>query len=109
MQTSEETRLRVEDARAPLWFGGGLWGDVVRGVSLEQGQEAAAMIAAAGLDWTVRQQPLEAVAEREGQPPERLPVPRHVATVRSDTGAVLGVVGEGYQPLQNRAAFAFCD
>ena len=37
------------------------------------------------------------------------PVPRHVANVRSDTRAVLGVVGEGYEPLQNRAAFAFCD
>jgi hypothetical protein len=32
-----------------------------------------------------------------------------VANVRSDTSAVLGVVGEGYEPLQNRAAFAFCD
>ena len=38
-----------------------------------------------------------------------MPVPRHVANVRSDTRAVLGVVGDGYEPLQNRAAFAFCD
>jgi phage/plasmid-like protein (TIGR03299 family) len=36
-------------------------------------------------------------------------VPKHVANVRSDTGAVVGVVGESYEPLQNRAAFAFCD
>ena len=36
-------------------------------------------------------------------------MPRHVANVRSDTRAVLGVVGEGYEPLQNVAAFAFCD
>ncbi len=36
-------------------------------------------------------------------------MPRVVANVRSDTRAVLGVVGEGYEPLQNRAAFAFCD
>jgi hypothetical protein len=36
-------------------------------------------------------------------------MPRHVANVRSDTGAVLGVVGDGYEPLQNRTAFAFCD
>ena len=46
--------------------------------------------------------------EREYQS-VRLPVPRHVANVRSDTRAVLGVVGDGYEPLQNRAAFAFCD
>jgi phage/plasmid-like protein (TIGR03299 family) len=32
-----------------------------------------------------------------------------VANVRSDTRAVLGVVGEGYEPLQNASAFAFCD
>ena len=38
-----------------------------------------------------------------------MPVPRHVANVRSDTRAVLGVVGDGYEPLQNVAAFAFCD
>src|ERR671936_225817 len=27
----------------------------------------------------------------------------------ADAGAVVGVGGEGYEPLQNRAAFAFCD
>src|SRR4051812_49545994 len=58
----------------------------------------------AGLAWQVEQHPLEAVTDGE-----RLPVPRAVANVRSDTRAVLGVVGEGYEPLQNRAAFDFCD
>ena len=66
------------------------------------------MIAAAGLDWTVEQYPLEAIVEHESES-VRVPVPRHVANVRSDTGAVLGVVGAGYEPLQNRSAFAFCD
>jgi len=66
------------------------------------------MIAAAGLDWTVEQHALEAVIAREYQS-LRVTVPRHVANVRSDTRAVLGVVGDGYEPLQNRAAFAFCD
>ena len=51
---------------------------------------------------------LAEVVEREYES-ARLPVPRHVANVRSDTRAVLGVVGEGYEPLQNAAAFAFCD
>jgi len=107
MQT-EETRLRIEDARSPLWFGGGPWGDIVRGVSPEEAQDSAAMVTAAGLDWAVEQHPLEALVEcPDGT--RRVPVPRHVANVRSDTGAVLGVVGDGYEPLQNRAAFAFCD
>jgi phage/plasmid-like protein (TIGR03299 family) len=66
------------------------------------------MITAAGLDWRVEQHPLEAVVESDSES-LRVPVPRHVANVRSDTRAVLGVVGDGYEPLQNPAAFAFCD
>src|SRR6266496_3991771 len=110
MQTMEQPAHRIEDARAPLWLGSGpaAWGDVVRAVDPGATHNAAEMIAAAGLDWRVEQHPLEAVMEREYQP-LRLPVPRHVANVRSDTRAVLGVVGDGYEPLQNRAAFAFCD
>src|SRR5262249_49908845 len=65
---------------------------------------------ASGLAWTVEQHPVEAVVGNpESGQPSRVPVPRVVANVRSDTRAVLGVVGEGYEPLQNRAAFAFCD
>jgi phage/plasmid-like protein (TIGR03299 family) len=110
MTVTEIGRPAIGDARAPLWLGQtpAAWGDVVRGVSPQEAHDAASMIAAAGLGWTVEQHPLEAVVEREYQS-ARLPVPRHVANVRSDTRAVLGVVGEGYEPLQNRAAFAFCD
>jgi len=110
MQTIEQPTHRIEDARAPLWFGSGpaTWGDVVRTVQPDQARDAAAMVAAADLDWTVEQHPLEALVPRENEP-LRVSVPRHVANVRSDTGAVLGVVGEGYEPLQNRQAFAFCD
>jgi hypothetical protein len=36
-------------------------------------------------------------------------VPSHYATVRSDTGAVLGVVGEDYEVIQNTDAFSFFD
>src|SRR5262245_43809394 len=110
MQTMDQPAHRIEDARAPLWFGSGptAWGDVVRAVDPAATQSAAEMIAAAGLDWLVEQYPLEAAVERECES-LRLSVPRHVANVRSDTRAVLGVVGEGYEPLQNPAAFAFCD
>jgi phage/plasmid-like protein (TIGR03299 family) len=106
MTVTEIGRHAIEDARAPLWLGQtpAAWGDVVRGVSPDEAHDAASMIAAAGLGWTVEQHRLEAVDQSA-----RLPVPRHVANVRSDTRAVLGVVGEGYEPLQNRAAFAFCD
>src|SRR5262245_20769131 len=111
MTTTETTSYRIEEARSAVWFGrwqGGR-GDDVHGVAPGAGRSAAAMIGAAGLAWTVEQHPVEAVlSNREGEP-ARVPVPRVVANVRSDTRAVLGVVGEGYEPLQNRAAFAFCD
>src|SRR5438034_6565753 len=89
MQTMEQPAHRIEDARAPLWFGSGLaaWGDVVRAVDPAATQSAAGMIAAAGLDWRVEQHPLEAVVERDSL---RVAVPRHVANVRRDTRAVLG-------------------
>jgi phage/plasmid-like protein (TIGR03299 family) len=106
--TTEAAGYAVADAKR-LWLGQTppAWGDVVRIVPAEA-RDAAAMIAAADLDWRVEQHRLEAVVEREYQS-ARVPVPRHVANVRSDTRAVLGVVGEGYEPLQNAAAFAFCD
>jgi phage/plasmid-like protein (TIGR03299 family) len=112
MTTTETTSYRMEDARSPLWFGRwpGGWGDVVHGVEPGEGCSAGAMVDAAGLAWTVEQHPLEAVlGNPDGGDPSRVPVPRVVANVRSDTRAVLGVVGEGYEPLQNGAAFAFCD
>jgi phage/plasmid-like protein (TIGR03299 family) len=105
-----QTTHSIEEATRPLWLGrtSRAWGDVVRTVRPDEARDAAAMVAAADLDWTVEQHPLEAVVPRENEP-LRVPVPRHVANVRSDTGAVLGVVGDGYEPLQNRQAFAFCD
>jgi len=108
----ETTSYRINDARSPIWLGQwpGGWGDVVHGLERGEGCSAAAMIDAAGLAWTVEQHPLEAVlADPDGGDAARVAVPRVVANVRSDTRAVLGVVGEGYEPLQNRAAFAFCD
>src|SRR6266511_1595602 len=108
--TTETTSYAVTDAERPLWVGQtpAAWGDVVRSVDPEEAHDAASMIAAAGLDWRVEQHPLEAVIQREYQS-LRVAVPRHVANVRSDTRTVLGVVGEGYEPLQNLSAFAFCD
>ena len=110
MTTTETTGYAVEDAEQALWLGRvpAAWADVVRSVDPEQVQDAASMVGAAGLGWTVEQHPMEAVLQCEHQA-LRVPVPRHVANVRSDTRTVLGVVGDGYEPLQNAAAFAFCD
>jgi phage/plasmid-like protein (TIGR03299 family) len=111
MTALETSGYHIEDARSALWFGRwpGGWGDVVHGVAPGAGSSAAAMIDAAGLAWTVEQHPVEAVLGNAEGERARVRVPRVVANVRSDPRAVLGVVGEGYEPLQNRAAFAFCD
>jgi phage/plasmid-like protein (TIGR03299 family) len=113
MQITDRLGYGIAQAEHPLWLGQtpAGWGDAVRTVDPNEAQDAASLIAAAGLAWTVEQCPLEAVLAtgEDGHPTARATVPRHVANVRSDTGAVLGVVGEGYEPLQNRAAFAFCD
>jgi phage/plasmid-like protein (TIGR03299 family) len=57
------------------------------------------------LDYTVVKKPLEEVGELNH--PEN--VGRRWATVRADTGAVLGIVDDSYEPLQNRDAFTFFD
>src|SRR3989442_11166098 len=56
-------------------------------------------IAAGGLDWEVELVPL-VTGDRHQDAPAR-------AVRRAADGRVLGVVGLGYQPLQNRDAFAW--
>jgi phage/plasmid-like protein (TIGR03299 family) len=43
------------------------------------------------------------------RPAELERAPQHKATVRSDTGELLGLVGADYEPLDNRDAFRFLD
>ena len=59
------------------------------------------VIAQAGLDWAVIGKPLRTIDGQE--------IDSHKAMIRSDTSHCLGVVGVGYQALQNAEAFAFCD
>lgn len=75
-------------------------------------------LVAAGLDWQVDTCKMMAFTP-DAAPLEvgditipalpTIEVPGHVANVRRDTGTVLGVVGDGYQLLQNTDAFAFMD
>lgn len=54
----------------------------------------------AGLDYDVQLQELSTPTQT---------LEAYKATVRTDTDTVLGVVGRGYQPLQNKDAFRFFD
>ncbi len=70
----------------------------------------------AGLDYTIDKRPLFTFdTENHNGDPEadiiipEIEVPGYFATVRSDTDAVLGVVGKNYEIVQNVDAFSFFD
>lgn len=71
------------------------------GTKLEQPATAREAIEAAGLSYLVELKPLKTVDGNE--------VATRKATVRTDTKEVLGVVGNGYVPVQNFQAFGFLD
>lgn len=64
----------------------------------------AEAIKAAGLDWSVVLKPLFTQDEDGLLTDKQAPA---MATVRSDNGRILGVVGQQYKVLQNSEAFAF--
>ncbi|TLV01428.1 DUF932 domain-containing protein [Dyadobacter luticola] len=63
----------------------------------------------AGLDYQVQKAGLFAANLSSQNPTENVPVPNFYATMRTDNGAVLGIVGKDYQIVQNRNAFTFFD
>src|SRR3954454_7378012 len=65
----------------------------------ERPRTLAAALHASGLTWTVDKEPLYRAGGE--------PVAGHHATVRRDTGQVLGVVGDDYVVVQNNECFAF--
>jgi len=75
------------------------------GVKLPKLATSAEAIEAAGLDYEVDKKQL--YSKTNGR--RLVDVPRSFCTVRRDTEAVLGVVGERYTVLQNNDAFTFFD
>lgn len=71
------------------------------GTKVDHLMTSAEAIEAAQLNYTVEKKELKTV--------EGIDVPGHFATVRTDTNEVLGVVGNKYTVLQNKAAFSFFD
>jgi phage/plasmid-like protein (TIGR03299 family) len=74
------------------------------GKAIEKAATSAEAIKAAGLDFEVEAREMFTTHEDK-----RMPVPARKAMVRTDTGDVLGTVGNVYRPVQNREAFAFLD
>lgn len=91
-------QLEVAGGRAAMfWVGETPWHGLGR--DLPDCPTVADAIAAGGLDWEVELVPL-VTGDRHQDAPAR-------AVRRTGDGSVLGVVGRGYQPLQNRDAFAW--
>jgi phage/plasmid-like protein (TIGR03299 family) len=63
----------------------------------------------AGLNYQVQKAGLSAANLSSPNANEYVPVPNFYATMRTDSGAILGVVGKDYQIVQNRDAFTFFD
>jgi phage/plasmid-like protein (TIGR03299 family) len=75
------------------------------GTELVNPATAREAIEAAGLNYTVVKKPLKEVLGLN-HPAD---LSDRWATVRTDTGDLLGIVGESYEPIQNRDAFKFFD
>ena len=71
---------------------------------LESAPTCADAIKLAGLDWRVDLREMFTTIPGVTMP---VPVPGQRAVVRGDNSTILGVVGEGFTPLQNTDAFAF--
>ena len=76
------------------------------GTVLEEPPTIQEGLIAAGLDWGVKEAPLQAL-DCGGE--RILDVPRHKALLRETDNSVLGVVGQNYVPLQNIEAFQWFD
>lgn len=83
----------------PAWHG--------LGITLKKPATAAEAIKHAGLDFDVLQSPV--IMDIGGNKPNIITVPDKFVNYRSDNNVPLGVVGKGYQILQNREAFSFFD
>lgn len=75
------------------------------GTELDNPSSAREAIEAAGLNYTVVKKPLGEVMDLN----KSMDISERWATVRADTGDVLGIVGDSYEPIQNRDAFTFFD
>lgn len=89
----------TEGRTAMAYYGETPWHGL--GTRLENPATAEEAITAAGLGYEVE---MAALATNDG-----IPVHQKRAVVREDTGQVLGVVGNGYVPIQNRECFGFLD
>lgn len=90
-------------ARAVPWHG--------LGTKVDGLQTADAALVAAGLDWAVLQSPATYSPGHlsDGRIVGDIQVPGRMVNYRASDGAFLGIVGDGYQIVQNSEAFDWAD
>lgn len=96
------------------FFGEAPWHiDETRDVSLkvteEETKDWEAFCKRAGLDWSVDKSQLYTSGGLKNGVPQVISVPSHVAIRRTTDNAILGVVGEGFEPVQNHDRFKWFD
>lgn len=92
--------LATTDGRTAMFYTGEVpWHGL--GTRLDAPATAEEAIVAAGLNYQVKMVPMRT---DDGNP-----VIQRKAIIRADTNDVLGVVGNGYQPVQNSHCFGFLD
>ena len=92
--------LATTDGRTAMMYAGEIpWHGL--GTRLDEPATAQEAITAAGLDYLAKLQAIQTV--------DGTPIPQRKAVVRSDSGGILGVVGNSYVPVQNHQAFGFLD
>lgn len=92
-----KTSDRVDTQMAQV---GDVGGSVYGGTIIEGCATVEQALALSGLDWDVELKPAEYNGAR---------VPGRFWTVRKDTGRAIDIVGNRYEVIQNRDAFAFVD
>lgn len=86
--------------REPAWHG--------LGKVVEDAGTTAEAIRLAGLDWTVDKAPLYAQVDA-GSGLQSIKIQDKMAVIRNTDQKYLGIVGDGYKPIQNASAFAWFD
>ena len=74
------------------------------GTALDNPPSTAIALDEAGLNWQVKEQPIYTQSESGLSP-----IKSHKSLVRSSDYQLLGIVSEGYKPLQNQDAFSWFD
>jgi phage/plasmid-like protein (TIGR03299 family) len=97
-RTLRKLGLRIPETPSPYTkIGPSPWQSL--GIALSYPKTAREAIESAGLDYTIAKKPVELAGLMQ----------KAYASVRTDTGEILGIVGARYRPVQNRDAFALFD